>query len=344
MAFIVYGTNGSGYMRFNVRNAKFNDANWHYIVWTYNGNSKVAGNEVYIDGDIQSKTTVGDDNLSTSIVNTNRFELGNLHNYNQSFQGSLDEFAVWNRVLNSAEVLALYSQGNGKFYGTKEVNWSGLAAYYRLDETSGSIAYDSICVVNGIITNATINQTGKNNKCVLLNANNENISLGNNFMYSYKTPFSFSLWIKKTVAISTGTILFGKYDNKNNRGYQSYINGGGDVYIILRYGTAYIGMGTPLNSISSTGVWYHIVITYNGSVSSSGFEIYINGIKQAHNTNYDVGTLTTIATTYKFYIGNKHTGAILSAGGYIDEFSIWYKTLNYSEIQSLYNQGNGNFY
>lgn len=221
--------------------------------------------------------------------------------------------------------------------------WKGLLSYYRLDETSGTVVYDAIGNVNGTVNNATINQTGINNKAVLFDANNENINLGNNYMFAYNAPFSFCLWFKRSVGIETGGIFFGKYNPTTNLGYQSYMNGNGTVWTLLRGGASYIRMGTP-PLITITGVWHHLVFTYNGNVNASGFEIYFDGVKQTHEDNKNVGTLTTIANTTNFYIGNRNMGEDLSAGGYIDEFAIWNRALREDEAKALYSQGNGKFY
>lgn len=221
--------------------------------------------------------------------------------------------------------------------------WKGLLSYYRLDETSGTVVYDAIGNVNGTVNNATINQTGVKNKAVLLDANNENINLGNNYMFAYNAPFSFSLWHKRSVGIETGGYFFGKYDGTTNLGYHGYMNGNGTVWMLLRNGASYIRMSTP-PIITITGVWHHLVYTYNGNVNASGFEIYFDGVKQTHEANNNVGTLTTIANTTNLYIGNSITGGNLSAGGYIDEFAIWNRALREDEAKALYSQGNGKFY
>lgn len=224
--------------------------------------------------------------------------------------------------------------------------WKGLLSYYRLDETSGTVVYDAIGNVNGTVNNATINQTGVKNKAVLLDDDDENINLGNNYMFAYNAPFSFSLWHKRSVGIETGGIFFGKFKSttpESELGYQSHMNGNGTVWMLLKNGASYIRMGTP-PIITITGVWHHLVFTYNGNVNASGFEIYFDGVKQTHDANNNVGTLTTIANTTNFYIGNRNMGADLSAGGYIDEFAIWNRALREDEAKALYSQGNGKFY
>jgi hypothetical protein len=58
------------------------------------------------------------------------------------FNGSLDEFAIYNRPLNETEILDHYSLRDSFRYSTEIADTLGLVARYRLGETSGTTAYD----------------------------------------------------------------------------------------------------------------------------------------------------------------------------------------------------------
>ena len=78
----------------------YNDQKWHFFAITYNG-SKL---KTFIDNKIIFDNTI---NLNT-LPNNNLFVIGKQVNDKNYFRGSIDDFAIYNKVLTDAEVLALY--------------------------------------------------------------------------------------------------------------------------------------------------------------------------------------------------------------------------------------------
>jgi hypothetical protein len=93
---------------------------WHHVAWTYD----LKINKVYIDGNLDNSS----EETCSIPTTSNAFEIGIMDGY---FNGRIDEIRVYNRTLSPSELSQLY-------------NWApGPAAYWRLDEGSGSTAYDS---------------------------------------------------------------------------------------------------------------------------------------------------------------------------------------------------------
>ena len=86
---------------------------WHHIVGSYDAS---AGSiDFYVDG-VATSTRTG---LETSIANcTSPFRVGNWGAGNEadSFDGLIDEVAIWTRTLSSSEATELYNSGNGFAY------------------------------------------------------------------------------------------------------------------------------------------------------------------------------------------------------------------------------------
>ena len=83
---------------------------------------------MYINGSLETITTPGtvvSNNLipfsSVNYNNNNPFRIGSYTAADNTtpsglFNGSIDAFNVWNRVLTATEVTELYNSGNGKQY------------------------------------------------------------------------------------------------------------------------------------------------------------------------------------------------------------------------------------
>ncbi|MBU1988535.1 MAG: hypothetical protein KKD94_03585, partial [Nanoarchaeota archaeon] len=89
--------------------ATVNTGTWRHVVIVCDGSSSASGVDIYVDG---VEGSSGSGTLSSSIVNSNNFQIsGRAGNYN-CFDGLIDEFLVFNRVLTSDEILALYDSNS----------------------------------------------------------------------------------------------------------------------------------------------------------------------------------------------------------------------------------------
>ena len=119
-----------------------NDGLWHHVVLLI---SKTSGNwtKLYVDNsEKESITGVGtlSGTLSKASIANNTADGG-------YFKGSIDEVAIWNRVITTDEIAAIYNAGSsaGGGEGIDIVGQMGtdLKAYYRFEEKSGTVALNS---------------------------------------------------------------------------------------------------------------------------------------------------------------------------------------------------------
>jgi len=101
--------------------ANINDNNWHHICFTYNGNSKLSGIKVYVDGRLISINTAYYDNIGTTIK-SQRAQLSIGHrtfSNTGDFDGNIDDVRIYNKELTPDEVTSLFNKLNtgGYFYG-----------------------------------------------------------------------------------------------------------------------------------------------------------------------------------------------------------------------------------
>lgn len=205
----------------------------------------------------------------------------------------------------------------------------GLVSYYKLDETSGTTAYDLLGVNNGTNSGVTINQVGKIDKAYSFDGVNDWINTNSAFDTPAKT---ICAWFNATTINSNLKRVF---DNdasaKTYGGINIYVNTTGIVYSQ--------GTTTFVSSGISTNTWYYVCSMYNstnyafyrdGTLVSSGAYSSFNAGSEV-NINLKIGAERGLDGT-RFFAGK------------IDEVSIWNRTLTQAEITALYNSGAGSSY
>lgn len=204
---------------------------------------------------------------------------------------------------------------------------SGLLSYWKLDETSGTTAYDAHATNNGIISaGVTINQTGAIGKAYDFNGTSSNVNIGK--VCQPTEAISISLWFN-TADISSTQWMFGNGVYSTNWcGYWISINSAGEIMFALGTNTAtmlekYYGSGLD------NGSWHHVVATWNGSNAY----IYVDNVKSTA-TAYTSDIVYVTANNLRF--GSNAYGDGAFYGGLIDEPAIWNRALTDSEVATLY--------
>jgi hypothetical protein len=209
--------------------------------------------------------------------------------------------------------------------------WNGLLAYYRADGTSN----DQTGNYNGVLTNGTTYGTGKINQGFSLDGVNDYVDIGSRQIFNNTQSFTFSCWIN---ANQIRNRLLITNANTTGGGANLSIWSDGVSRKLALIGGNGSGNQTFGNTTLSTSTWYHLVIVhtpYDGVNSNVTF--YVNGSNDGTGI-FDAGTSSDVANQY---IGTNTTfGGFFS--GIIDEIGIWNKALKSSEVEELYNEGNGN--
>lgn len=228
---------------------------------------------------------------------------------------------------------------------TADPLWNGLITYFRLDETSGTTAYDSVdtgCTMNH---NGAAITTGKNNDGIDVQSG-DYPRLNNNdcFAFSKNSGWTMSFWYNPS---ATGTrVLFDKqdYNGSPRKGYECYL-AAGDLYLnFLGNGATEWWSMSVTNPMPSTSTWYHFVMTYGGGDNIANLKIYIDGVEQTINiTANNIGGndfyTTAVPFTFGAYWDNNYPSL-----GVMDELAEWNRELSSTEVSELYNSGNGKFY
>lgn len=113
-------------------NTNLNDGKWHHLAMTVSRSTNTC--TLYVDGNVQA--TVTNSAISGNVDNSNDLLIGVERTRSLYFNGSIDEVRVWNTARTQSQIQA-------NMNSTVPTNSTGLVAYYKFDEGSGSTAYDA---------------------------------------------------------------------------------------------------------------------------------------------------------------------------------------------------------
>lgn len=101
---LTYAMFGNGNTVSNFTNSWATDTNWHHIVLTYSAGTWT----MYQDNGSADAVSITAGNVAVA------FEIGNIQtSLAYGYDGLIDEFAVWSRVISSSEITQLYNSGSG---------------------------------------------------------------------------------------------------------------------------------------------------------------------------------------------------------------------------------------
>ena len=302
---------------------------WNHVVCAYDGAGVV---KFYVDG---SLITTGAASWTDAAGATNTY-IGSYAGATHYFNGIIDEVGVWNRELIASEVTELYNSGAGKQYPTGILPlWNDLLAYYTADNTPN----DALDTYNGTLVNGTTYGTGIINQGFSLDGVNDTVDFGNVLDFDGSTPFSISCWINGSSLGSTTKIFLAKCSNTTPfNGYTFGVTSAKNVYFQLSNDANTNFLAIINTATLSDSTWYHCLMTYDGSKSSSGLKVYVDNALNTQTIFSD--TLTgSISNTKSFKIGARDNGFFY--GGLVDEISVFNRELTASEVTQLYNGGAG---
>lgn len=187
--------------------------------------------------------------------------------------------------------------------------------------------YDSI---SGVISNQyAVNFDGSNDYMSINDA--DIFSLGNGS--GTDNAFSISAWFN---ADSIGTFYIATKDASGAREWAFRTISSQLSFFAFGTGGGYIGR--QYTSALSTGQWYHVVVTYDGSKSSSGIKLYLDG-SQVDNANYASGTYTAaVNSSAEVRVGALQVNSTYSDGK-IDEVAIFNSEISSTDVSTIYNSG-----
>jgi hypothetical protein len=257
-----------------------------------------------------------------------------------SVRGYADEPAVWNRALDAAEVAALYSAGNGKFYGTQALSWKDLIHYWNFNETGSTTVYDRKGSYNGTLTDAAARTTGGFNLSGMTFSSSRYCDYGTPFTWTAAQPYSVSFWVKASANPTPVIPVLCNLNSSTSGTIDIYFNANTMYFGLFYNNTSGRCFCNPASILTDTN-WHHFLCTYNGSSTPYGMQIYKDGVPVGAigtNTLTNTGTLGATLYTNRRYTTSYDNASI------VDEIAIFNKALTIDHAIALYNAGSGRFY
>ena len=128
-------------------NKFFTAGEWVHVGWTNDGSNY----KFYKNGNLVATETAPD---TFHALDSQGYQIGKVDNY---FKGQIDEVAIWDVALSSADITALYNSGNGLKASANLGNYDNsgdLVGYWKFNEGNGSTLTDNTSNSNnGTLTN-----------------------------------------------------------------------------------------------------------------------------------------------------------------------------------------------
>jgi hypothetical protein len=233
--------------------------------------------------------------------------------------------------VNTTNTTALFNISNYTI-GANNLE-TGLVAYYKYDETSGTTA-TSQKSYNGTASNArvfTSQEQGIINTGADFTQGNDYISNGSAYGFTNSVSYSFQAWFKFPTAPTSGntfTIHGIEFPTAqySNLGYK---NDGGTLKMTWD-GHGNINYTTTL----TPNVWHHVIITLDVA-DGNKTAMYLNGELVGNATKGTAGGSGSALAR----VGD-NAGGTSCFNGIIDEVAVWNRPITLAEAKFLFNNRN----
>lgn len=160
------------------------------------------------------------------------------------------------------------------------------------------------------------------------------IDLGSLELINTTKPFAVAAWVNlqsftnqypPIIRLKTNETEYWKLSFTNDPAFGDIAFGSAGSFITM-------GTGGSIGTNTTTGAWYHVVVTYNGAdaATASNYKLYLNGAEK---------TLTATGAPPASGTGNAAIGmeGIYGWHGMIDDVRVYNQALTSEEVNALYN-------
>lgn len=318
---------------------------WQHVCVTYNDTSTANDPTLYVNGTPVSFAETSTPSGTAVSDASNALSMGVLDGGTGPFDGKIDEVRVYNRILSSAEVKGLYDAGSANKVNTSATQSqgagrldSGLAAYWKLDENTGTSAADAStnAIAALTLTNGPAWVAGQIDSAIDFDGSDDYATTPDTAVLDFGDTDDFTLsgWFNRESFNTVDTVLAKRDSNTaGDAGYivsidnstdllQLEVSDGGDEYSL-----------TSTASFTAAG-WNHFAIIWDQD-SPANSEIYINGVANNATDAGTIGNVGDLSNAVAFRLGAESDNGN-PFDGKIDEIRIYDRALSADEIIQLH--------
>ena len=329
------------------------DNNWHHILVTSSGASGTL--TVYLDGSSLATASLG--SVSSTAPNQDLAIGGRVisSSVDSPIDGKLDEVAIWDVALSSADATAIYNNGspnNLTASGSYDTDRSSdLQGYWRFEENTGTSIADTsgngntATLTNGPTFNTDVPVAYSNSYSVSIDGSNDYLKTSFAPSGIGTGDYSIGLWFNMTSGATEDHpyfFAFGANASSTGSTYQGLGLTGrsGDGYKVRvnnYYSSSYTQSASSSTSDVTAGTWYHLLLVRSGNTLT----VYKDGSSFLTLSNSDVSS-NDLSLGSEFRLGYGYGAASRYIKGLIDEVGLWDVALSAADATAIYNSGTPN--
>lgn len=211
---------------------------------------------------------------------------------------------------------------------------SGMVAYWKFDESNGTVANDSVGTYDGAIVNATHSTGVVGNALSFSGA--DYVAIDDITFISTAQSFSYSVWVKFNQDISGGCVgpeyEYAQMIVSIHNGPYIYLGTSGRLITqTIRQDSSWMILKTT-RCTWAQDTWYHIAVT----LDSEYLKIYVNGSLE---NEIPGGLKNVTGDIYMMKFGKMHYLDDYYFNGVMDELAVYTRALTAEEVQQHYHNG-----
>jgi len=318
--YVVQLATGTGQVAFRVGTkystwvgvTELSDNAWHHYAFVRNSTSA----DLYVDGSLKTKTVVG----VYDGTDTTFHVLGAQGNFALPIDGFIDEFSGWNSALSAANVTALYNSGSPT--DLKDTLVSNPIVWWRNGDGTALFRNAEWDIPNEMASDYFSQYSME------FDGVDDSIEIGAASL-GITGAISVSCWFKIPTTNTGGggtniqALVVEDETGGVNRNWNLLWRGTG--YNVI-YWSIYASDGNYYGNTSTgftpnDGNWHHLLGTYDGTTTTNGIKLYIDGVLNHQATSGASGLRAT--STVEPTIGSLTSAAGWFFQGNIDEVSVF---------------------
>ena len=302
------------------------DGAWTHVAATYDPSAPAPQKKLYVNGALVASATETHPILYDASSSGDLY-MGQNGGGEEYFAGSLDEVRYYSLALSAQEIANLAFP-------------SGLLGYWKLDEGSGTSAFDSSGNGNtGALSGGATWTAGQIGQALSFDGSSGTVRVPRSPILEPQA-ITVATWVKRNGAQSTWANIVRKtWQNNSAPTYISWslqLNPGGQGSDTVAFNTGLSGGSDTLNSPSGAipdGAWTHIAAVYDPAAAAPQKKLYVNGVLVA-SSNRTNPILWDATFTGDIYFAQNGGGGEYFSGS-LDDIRYYGRALSDQEVAGL---------